>query len=287
MALIHCDIYSEALQLSTSFYVILPQPKFGARPISKPDQKIPVLYLLHGLSDDHSMWMRRTSIERYVEGRNLAVVMPAVQRSFYTNMIHGGRFWTYISEELPFLVQTLFNISPARKFTFVAGLSMGGYGAFRLALTHPDRYAAAASLSGALDITEIIQSPEPEWQEEMTNMFGDLTGVAGSKHDLFALARKVAASREPKPALYAWCGKQDFLYKQNVRFNRLAESLNLPLTYSASAGDHQWKYWDVQIQNVLDWLPLPLPTPVALPSPHKVETPAPATAAGAASPKST
>ncbi len=142
MALIQCDFFSETLQLSTSMNVILPQPARA---------RYPVLYLLHGLSDDHTTWLRRTSIERYVDPLGLAVVMPAVHRSFYSDMAHGNRYWTFVSRELPALARGFFPISSSRADTFVAGLSMGGYGAFKLALSFPQRFAAAASLSGALD----------------------------------------------------------------------------------------------------------------------------------------
>ena len=139
MALIHCDFFSEVLHLSTSVVVILPQPAPSQNGTTGcgGSHKHPTLYLLHGLSDDHTIWQRRTSIERYVSLLDLAVVMPAVHRSFYTDMAHGYRYWTFISEELPALARSFFPLSDAREDNFVAGLSMGGYGAFKLGLTHP------------------------------------------------------------------------------------------------------------------------------------------------------
>jgi len=254
MALIHCDFFSKVLDLSTSMVVILPQlePSQGGR-----RRKYPTLYLLHGLSDDHTTWQRRTSIERYVEPLGLAVVMPAVHRSFYTDMVHGYRYWTFISEELPALARSFFPLSDARKDNFVAGLSMGGYGAFKLALSHPDRYAAAASLSGALDIVSVVDDEDEEdnWREEMQWVFGDPEDLAGSDNDLFHLARRVARLNV-RPRLYQCCGTEDFLYPENVRFKELAESVGLDLTYEEGPGEHEWEYWDQQIQNVLAWLPL-------------------------------
>ena len=108
----------------------------------------PLLYLLHGLSDDHTAWHRYTAIGRYAETAGLAVVMPAVHRSFYANEAHGHRYWDFVSEELPAVVHEFLRVTDRPEETFVAGLSMGGYGALKLALTHPERYAAAASLSG-------------------------------------------------------------------------------------------------------------------------------------------
>ena len=82
---------------------------------------------------------------------NLIVIMPGAERSFYADMEHGYKYWTYISEELPSIMKSFFPISDKREDTFVAGLSMGGYGAMKLAFNHPERYAAAASLSSAVD----------------------------------------------------------------------------------------------------------------------------------------
>lgn len=153
MALIHCDFFSEVLGLNTSACVVLPQPSGPLQWASAPPaRRYPVLWLLHGLSDDHTIWQRRTSIERYVDPMGLAVVMPGVHRSWYTDMAAGNRYWTFVSEELPGIMRSLFPISERRDDNFVAGLSMGGYGAFKLALRHPERFAAAASLSGALSI---------------------------------------------------------------------------------------------------------------------------------------
>ena len=97
----------------------------------------PLLYLLHGLSDDATAWTRYTSIERYAQAYGLAVVMPQVQRSFYCDQVHGGRFWTFMTQELPEVVQRFFHVSSRREDTFVAGLSMGGFGAMKWALHEP------------------------------------------------------------------------------------------------------------------------------------------------------
>jgi len=257
MALIHCDFFSEVLELCTSMYVILPQPtRAEIQAQSDSDHKYPTLYLFHGLSDDHTIWQRRTSIERYVEPLNLAVVMPAVHRSFYTDMAVGYRYWTFISEELPELARHFFPLSAAREDNFVAGLSMGGYGAFKLALTHPDRYAAAASLSGALDMVRAAKENDEEWQAEIKRIFGNRRNIARSGNDLFYLAEKVAKGKGPRLPLYQWCGTEDVLYPANVRFHKHAQALGLDLTYEEGPGEHEWKYWDQQIQRVLDWLPL-------------------------------
>lgn len=260
MALIHCDFFSESIGLSVSLTAILPQQP-SAQLLRSPrrQQKYQTLWLLHGLSDDHTIWQRRTSIERYVDPLGLAVIMPAVHRSFYTDMANGYRYWTFVSEELPLVARSFFPLSMAREDNFVAGLSMGGYGAFKLALRHPDRYAAAASLSGKMDVGDMPDDADPKWLAERRRVFGDLRRLYGGENDLFALAERVADSTGPKPQLYQCCGTEDGLYAENMRFRDHAQGLGLDLTYEEHPADHVWAYWDQQIQRVLEWLPLRKP----------------------------
>ncbi|MCP4639362.1 MAG: esterase family protein [bacterium] len=255
MALIDCKFYSEILELSTAMTVILPEP--SERDLRKGKvRKLPVLFLLHGRSDDHTAWVRRTSIERYLKKRRLAVVMPDVHRSYYTDMAHGYRYWTHVSEEVPAMARALFPLSDAREDTFVAGLSMGGYGAFKLALRHPDRFAAAASLSGALDVVTSLRRAEGENRREMERVFGSLQDLEGSDNDLLHLAAKMGARRRgPVPRLFQCCGTEDFLYEHNQTFRSHAATAGLDVHYEEGPGSHEWGYWDTNIQRVLDWLP--------------------------------
>lgn len=258
MALIHCDFFSEVLGISTSMCVILPQNTRSQIGMSGSEkkEKYPTLYLLHGLSDDHTIWQRRTSIERYVSDMGIAVVMPNVGRSFYTDMKHGYKYFTFISEELPEIARQFFPLSDKREDNFAAGLSMGGYGAFKLALRCRDKYAAAASLSGAVDMASRVKSNEIQDTTELENIFGDLNSIKNSENDLFYLAKNVTAANGPNPKLYQCCGTEDFLYEDNIKFKNFIEKTNLDYTYEESPGVHEWKYWDDQIQKVLKWLPV-------------------------------
>ena len=263
MAFIDCHFYSEALGVQTAVYVILPQPlsagQIGVSERRRRAAKHPVLFLFHGMSDDHTIWLRRTSVERYAAERGLAVVMPAVGRSYYQDMAHGPRYWTFVSDELPRLVRSFFPLSNRREANFVAGLSMGGYGAMRLALTYPERYAAAASLSGAVDVAERCRlaagAADAGGRREMRDMFGEDLAVAGTDRDLFHLARRLATSRVPRPRVYQYCGKKDFLYRDSLRFRNLLRRQRFSLTYAEDGGDHSWPHWDRQIQKVIGWLP--------------------------------
>ena len=249
MAFLSCELFSETLEVGTTIWVVLPQQtedQIGVGGGSR-DGPVPVLYLLHGLTDDHTAWHRYTSIGRYAEAAGLAVVMPAVHHSFYADEVHGHRYWTYVSEELPSLVQSFFRVSEHPADTFVAGLSMGGYGALKLALTHPDRYAAAASLSGALDIRYLIG------RDERAALFHRaFDGTIRDSDDLFALL----AAAPSTPPLYVGCGTDDGLFDANERFIAAATAARVDLTTDLRPGDHEWSLWDAMIQDVIEWLPL-------------------------------
>ena len=249
MALLETRFDSRILDLSLGVNVILPEhPQAWATPPS-------VLYLLHGLSDDHTIWSRRTSIERYAADYNLAVVMPDAYKSLYCNMAHGSDYWTFLSEELPMLIQRWFNVSADPAETFVAGMSMGGYGAMKLALGHPGKYAAAASICGALDIAAHIHD---EWdasrQRTFEAVFGDLADIPGSGHDLMACLK--ALDGIPETGFYVCVGRDDYLYQDSVTFRDTAAAKGIHLTYEESSGDHDWGFADRHIRHVLEWLPI-------------------------------
>lgn len=259
MALIECKFYSEVLGLNTSMTVILPQQtttQIGMSNVSR-GKLHPTLYLLHGLSDDDSIWLRRTSIERYVAEMGIAVVMPQVHRSFYTDMAEGGRYFTFISEELPALARSFFPLSPEREDTFVAGLSMGGYGAIKLGLRNPETFAAAASLSGALDMAHHFLNMEDPTKKtpEYERIFGK-KNIENTPDDLLWLLQEADRLSGPKPLLYQCCGTEDFLYTDNQAFRKACAKTSLSLTYEEGPGGHEWGYWDTKIQDVLAWLPL-------------------------------
>jgi len=234
--------------------VILPQVPRSMHDTVRT-HRFPTLYLLHGMSDNHTAWLRRTSIERYVAPLRLAVVMPDLHRSHCMDMASGSKYWTFLSEELPAIARSFFPLSEGRQDNFAAGLSSGGYGAFKLALTYPERYAAAASLSGVLDLVGSLEEPdEDESPHERRAIFGDPHAIAGSADDLFHLARRVATSGTVQPRLYQGCGIDDGQYEQNRRSRDYFLSLGLDLTYHEGPGEHGWTYWDQHIQHVLAWL---------------------------------
>ncbi|AZN42502.1 alpha/beta hydrolase [Paenibacillus albus] len=257
MALIQCHFFSEVLGLSTSMTVILPQQtsgQVGMRGVASRGNGHPTLWLLHGGSDDDTIWLRRTSIERYVSELGIAVVMPQVHLSFYTDMAYGGLYGTFLMEELPKIARSFFPLSDAREDNFVAGLSMGGYGALKWALTKPEQFAAAAGLStlncATAKFKEMLERPR-----FLNLVFGDQP-QEGTGNDLYHLISKCSESAGENPKIYQTCGTNDFLYEHNLDLKAAFEGSNLDFTYHEEPGSHDWAYWDKTIQDVLRWLPL-------------------------------
>lgn len=261
--LLNCQFRSAVLRRNTAITVIIPTPEEENAPMGR-DMK--VLYLLHGLHGDESSWVRYSNVERYAMNKNTVIVMPGVGNSFYQDMAYGERFYTYMTEELPKFVQGLFPVSKKREDTYIAGLSMGGYGAFFLGLSRPDLYSAAASFSGAVDIafhaTPLQLPPSSPHQVSegaqipffVETCFGDFTKMKGSHRDVIALYEK--SDKENLPRLYQSCGTRDYLYGMNKLFYDKMTELGAKIDWRETEGmAHEWDFWDAEIKYLLDnWL---------------------------------
>lgn len=243
MAFFNGTVRSEVLEMWTGLAVCLP---FDVSSASRADT--PVVYLLHGQSDDHTGWFRYTSAERYANDRQVALVIPEVQRSYYTDMAYGLSYRTYIAEELPRIVERLFGLAPGREHTFVAGLSMGGHGALKCGLGYPERYAACASFSAVTDTSRRM-----EWMPER-QVLGVWGEEVAPEEDLFRLAEGCAARpQEGRPRIYMCCGTKDHLLEQNDRFHRHLEGLGVEHAYETWPGGHEWGFWDASLPKALDF----------------------------------
>jgi putative tributyrin esterase len=258
MALIRLDHVPETVQVNLPLNIILPDPgKMGATPVSQRK----VLYLLHGLSDDASAWQRYTSIETIANAYGLVVVMPSVGRSFYIDQPNGQRYFTYLVDELPRYLASVFGLAPRREDTLIAGNSMGGYGAFKAAFLHPELFGAAASLSGVLSVDIFRAVPHDPRQTEFSILLGDLDKLAGSAHDPAVWLKKAASSKATLPRLYMSCGRQDDLYPLNRMFHAACQGLKIEIEYHEEDARHDWAFWDAQIRQFLA-LNLGLPSPI-------------------------
>jgi S-formylglutathione hydrolase FrmB len=248
MALIHVEHVPETVKINLPLNIIIPEP---GEMKGMPVRERKVLYLLHGLSDDASAWQRFTSIENYAKRYGLVVIMPSVGRSFYIDQPNGQHYFTYLVQELPRYLEEVFGIVPERENTLIAGLSMGGYGAIKAALLHPERYFAAASFSGVLSLAILDKMKEDPTRNEFGTLFGDLAKLPGSEHDPMVWLKRAAQNPHLIPRLYASCGFSDDLYPLNVLFRDTCLKLGVPLDYHEAAGKHDWYFWDDQIRRFL------------------------------------
>ena len=217
MAFIDLKFYSNVLGMQTEVSVILPQGdntgEIGVESGARPGP-YKCLYLLHGLSDDHTIWARRTSIERYAQAYGICVVMPRAEKSFYTDMKYGMNFYTHIAKEIPAVIREFFNVSDKREDNYIAGLSMGGYGALKIGLRECDRFAAAAGLSPCADMKSLVESGA--FADVFLPVFGEEKVVSDSDDLLYLLEEK--KNNENRPRLFVGIGTNDFLYENNKPF---------------------------------------------------------------------
>ncbi len=246
MALFHGVFRSAALNQDTCFNIIIPQ--------DCPKEEIKTVYLLHGMHGDHTGWCRKTAIERYAQDRRIAIVMPDGENGFYTDMKYGKKHYTYVAEELVDYTRRIFRLSEKRENTFICGLSMGGYGALRLALMKPEQYGAAASLSGCVDIVDRLKGNN--FGREAVAIWGEeyATCVKGTDGDtLYLIDRLQADPSIVKPRLFACCGKQDFLYENNLRLRDYMKDKDFDFTFEDGDGVHNWEFWDKWVVRALDF----------------------------------
>ena len=239
-----CEIHlgnQNALRKMTSCMVILPE-NAGPGPF-------PVWYLLHGLSDDHTAWTRRTNLERYLGNLPMIVVMPDGGRGFYTDSATepAGAFETFILRDLVGFVDRTFQTRTDRAGRVISGLSMGGFGAIKLALKHPEMFCAAASHSGALWRANELQDYQGS---ELQRVFGD--SPAGGPDDIYALADGM--TRGGAPALWLDCGTGDYLLEPNRTFHAHLHRLKIEHEYAEFPGAHDWTYWDKRVREVIPFL---------------------------------
>lgn len=247
--------FSGALYARKSCFVYLPSS------YESTDREYPVVYLLHGMYGSESDWLLKGNAEatlnRMMQAGELGeciVVFPNDggygQGTFYIDWYDGtGNFEQYIVDDLvPFIDETFRTIKD-KQYRYVGGLSMGGFGAFSLALRNPGVFGAAASLSGALGSLRLM--PYPNFaRSEFPRMFGPRHGERVQAHDQLLLTAALHASVD-RPHLYFDCGKEDYLYEYNAAFNRHLDEIGYPHVYTEYLGEHNWAYWTEHLPDAL------------------------------------
>jgi S-formylglutathione hydrolase FrmB len=243
---------SDIIGKQTEMQVLLPsagKPPFAA------------LYLLHGMFGDSTDWLRYSRIEWYLRELPLIVVLPDGDRGFYTDNEEGPAYARHMGEEVPAFVERTFHAKPARAARAVGGLSMGGYGALRLAFGYPDRFCSVHSHSGAvmqldLDIDPrkarkdaILGRHPPEFLAELRRIFG--RRPVGTKHDLITLIRQARRRHLRLPRILMDCGTEDSLLEPNRELHQRLVEHHVPHAYREHPGKHDWDYWDLNIREAL------------------------------------
>lgn len=257
MALLQVNFHSQALQRTVPMNVILPVD----RDCPVPEGGYPTLYLLHGLYGSYTGWVTNTRIQKWAEAAGLAVVMPSGDNSFYVDWEQPNNDYSkFIGEELVDITRKMFPLSSRREDTFIAGLSMGGYGAVHNGLKYSETFSHIAALSAAVHIFEMpVGMPVPSLIGENW-VFGDLTAARETNKNPRVALAEIIAEKRPMPKMYMACGLQDSLIVPNRILRDHFRAEGLDVTYEETEGQHDWDFWDVQIQKVLNWLPLTKPT---------------------------
>ncbi len=259
MATIKIDFFSQSLMRTVTINAIVPVDKRDkqGRRIAKKEYQ--TLYLLHGILGNYTDWLSGTRIERWAQEKDLVVIMPSGENHFYVDNENSLQFHSqFIGEELVEVTRAMFPLSHKKEDTFIAGLSMGGYGAITNGLKYYDTFGYIAGLSSALLIDDFVNAKyDSEYlmnRHYLESVFGDLNQLPGSDKDYRTLALKV--NKQDMPHIYMACGKDDFLLQQNRDFRDFLIKNDIEVTYIEDEGAHEWDFWDRHIHLVLEWLPL-------------------------------
>ena len=263
MAVLQVNFISDCLKRTVPMTVILPVDKlFGGAVETDEQEPFPTLYLLHGLLGNYTDWTAQTNIQALATEKNLAVVMPSGDNSFYVDStIPNNDYGRFIGEELIHITRRMFPLSHKREDTFIGGFSMGGFGALRNGFKYHDTFGHIIALSSALNIFELPADIPGRCLFHEDGCFGDLEEARQTDKNpriaLKNLIQKVTSNLDAKcPKVYMACGLQDGLIEVNRSFRDLMQKTGMDVTYEETEGQHNWAFWNSQIPKVLDWLPL-------------------------------
>lgn len=263
MALLQVNFKSNSLMRTVTINAVIPIDKMQLSGMNGSERKTyKTLYLLHGMFGNYSDWVNGTRIQSWAEEKNLAVIMPSGDNSFYVDQEKNGNMYgEFIGKELVQITRNLFPLSDKREDTFIAGLSMGGYGAVRNGLKYHQTFSYIAGLSSALSLDNAVNSKEnsalPFHRRSFyESVFGNLNELRGSDKDCKALITKLKKEHADIPKIYLSCGTEDLLRTANRDYRDFLLKNNVDVTYEEGPGGHEWTFWDTYIRRVLNWLPL-------------------------------
>lgn len=263
MALLEVNFVSKSMAGTETFNAIIPADKMDM-PGQESSVQTPfkTLYLLHGGFGNYTDYISGTRIQRWAEDRNLAVIMPSGGNQFYIDKDDTEEYFgAYVGQELVEFTRTIFPLSCKREDTFIAGLSMGGYGALVNGLKYSDHFGYIGAFSAALILDDVIRETDflkgfgfkTSFYERV---LGKRDSLAGTDKDYRFLIKDLQEQNKILPELYLAIGKDDFLYEQNQEYRRFLQERNVKFTYEEGPGGHEWDFWDTYLLRFLNWLPL-------------------------------
>lgn len=242
MIWVQVRMQSKAVGMPVSFHVLLPNRW-------QPDMK--TLYVLHGFQGDRSEWLLETRLKKQIEDRQFVVVLPEGANSFFVNLPSGHAYADFLCEELPAYMELNFPVSKRCGDRIICGVSMGGYGAFRQALVHPEAFGYAASFSGVLDAGSLYQESGFIAAEQV---FGREEDFEESDNNLFAAAERPFNKESKRPKLFMSCGTEDpYLPHNRALYHELTQS-RWDITYQECSGGHDWEFAEEAFGDMLKWL---------------------------------
>jgi S-formylglutathione hydrolase FrmB len=246
------NIISEELAQNVPYCLLLP-PGYESN-----DLRYPVLFLLHGLFGAYDNWVELTDIERVAERYQLIIVMPEGGDGWYTNSatVATDNYESFLIRELLPHIDQNFRTLNTRSARAIAGLSMGGYGAFKFALKRPDLFTFAASFSGALDPNQRTDdSPGFDWETlrpSIMKAFGPRGSETRRRNDLWSLAQSYSyTSKTDLPFFYFDCGLEDGFLQTNRRLSAAFIESDIPHEFKEIEGGHDWLYWSSRVSDLL------------------------------------
>ena len=245
MARFNTTMVSSVLKRAIDLTIVIPSPTYpdvmmaereGKKVSHKNEEKYPVLYLFHGYSGNHTSWTSYGRTEMFAEERKIAVVMISGENKAYADK-ETDHFYEFIEEELPEFIKGMFPVSHRVEDTYIAGLSMGGYGTYIHALGNPEKYCAFGAFSAAVQSKHM--SPD-----------------AGIRYAPLQLIDEAHENGTKLPKAYIACGAKDFLYEDNIALKDKMIAYGYDTTWVEHPDfGHEWRFWDMQIEAFLDWLP--------------------------------
>lgn len=262
MAIVKANFFSESLKRMVNFMAVIPIDKreMDGECLRSKEKPLKTLYLFHGLYGGEYDWLTSTRIFKWAKDRNLAVILPAGENSFY-NDIQYNHYGRFVGEELVNFTRTMFRLSDKREDSFVGGLSMGALGAFYSAFRYPDTFGYVGALSTAALADNYPQGEGTpagllERRSFFEAVFGKEEELNGSPADYHKLAMDVVKARKLLPKIFMAIGKDDPLLECNRAYHEFLVQAGISVDYLEDEGAHDWAFWDRNLYRLLEWLPV-------------------------------